>query len=163
MRRIALVALALLALVSPAVATELLPTLTITTAVSALTSTPLQSLTGSGRQFLPTNMALQATFTYGSGGTSADAWVQTSFDGGTTWEDVANFHFTTSSARPIYNLSSLTVHTTQVTPTDGTLAANTANDGIFGTQWRVKYTTVGTYAGGTTLRVDAISNGLTGN
>ena len=34
------------------------------------------------------------------------AWVQTSIDGGTTWIDVANFHFTKSAARFLCNLSS---------------------------------------------------------
>lgn len=101
------------------------------------------------------NLCVQANFTYGGGGTSADAWLQTSLDGGTTWCDVANFHFTTASARKLFNLSSLTPVTTQATPSDGTLASNTAVDGLFGTKWRVKYTTVGTYAGGTTLAIDA--------
>jgi hypothetical protein len=102
----------------------------------------------------PRNLCVQGNFTYGSGGTSADAWVQTSVDGGTTWTDVCNFHFTTASARFLFNLSSLTPVTTEYTPTDGTLAANTAKDGIVGSRLRVKYTTVGTYAGGTALAVD---------
>jgi hypothetical protein len=105
------------------------------------------------------NALLQATFTYGSGGTSADAWVQSSVDGGLTWTDCANFHFLTTTARLAFNLSSLTAVTTQYTPTDGTLTANTAKDGVLGQLWRVKYTTVGTYAGGTILRVDAFFNG----
>ena len=130
----------------------------VTTAVTAQTSSVLQLRSPRG---VPTNAALQGTFTYGSGGTTADAWVQTSLDGGTTWCDVANFHFALASARFVFNLSSLTVNTTQVTPTDGTLAANSAKDGIFGDFWRVKYTTVGTYAGNTQLRVDVVTAGLT--
>ena len=123
---------------------------TITTAVSALTSAPLQ--TGG---VAPQALTIQCNFTYGSGGTSADAWVQTSLDGGTTWVDIANFHFTTSSLRAIYNLVAITPVATQYTATDGSLTANTAKDGILGSLYRVKYTTVGTYAGGTTLQVDA--------
>lgn len=132
----------------------------ITTAVSAQTTSTFQLRPGPGGA-LPTNLALQANFTYGSGGTSADAYVQTSLDGGTTWVDAAEFHFTTSSARVLYNLNSSTPVTTQYAATDGTLSANTAKDGIFGSMWRVKYTTVGTYAASTNLRIDAFANGLT--
>jgi hypothetical protein len=83
--------------------------------------------------------------------------LQTSLDGGLTWIDVAEAGFTTASARKVYNLSALTPVTTVYTPTDGTLAANTAKDGVLGNWYRVKYTTVATYAGGTTLTVDVVS------
>ena len=48
-----------------------------------------------------------------------------------------------------------------ITPTDGAMTANTALSGVFGNQFRIKYQTTGTFAGGTTLRIDAIANGLT--
>jgi len=105
------------------------------------------------RAGVPNNALLQGKLTYGSGGTTIDAWVQTSLDGGVTWCDVANFHFTTASARFVFNLSSTTVITTQATPTDGTMAANTSSSGLIGPRWRVKYSSTGTYAG-TTLEVD---------
>lgn len=132
-----------------------LATLAITGAVSAQTTTALQFKDGA-----PQNLTLQATFTYGSGGTTTDAWVQTSIDGGNTWTDICNFHFTTASARFIFNLSSLTPVSTEYTPTDGTLTANTSKDGVLGSRIRVKYTVTGTYAGGTTLSVDAQSRSL---
>ena len=110
---------------------------------------------------VPFNAVLQGMLAYGSGGTTIDAWVQTSLDGGGTWTDIANFHFTTAVARFIFNLSSLTPVTTQYTPTDGTLAANTAKDGILGSHYRVKYTSTGTYAGNTQLSVDIETTGLT--
>lgn len=138
---------------TPAVAATLLA-LTPTTAVSAQVSAPLTFIDGA-----PRNVEIQGNFTYGSGGTSADAWVQTTIDGGVTWIDIANFHFTTASARFSYNLSSLTPVTTEYTPTDGTLSANTAKDGIIGQGMRVKYTTVGTYAG-SSLTVTADSQNL---
>lgn len=152
-------AICLAALSVPAAATTLLE-LPITAAVTTQLTSTFQLRPGPGGA-LPSNLTLQANFTYGSGGTSADAYVQTSLDGGGTWVDVAEFHFTTSSARVLYNLNSSTSVTTQYTATDGTLSANTAKDGLFGSQWRVKYTTVGTYAGSTTLRIDAFANGLT--
>jgi hypothetical protein len=102
----------------------------------------------------PLKLTIQANFIYGSGGTSFDAYVQTSIDGGLTWCDVANFHFTTSSARKLFNLNSQTPVTTQATPTDGSLTANTSVDGITGALWRVKYASVGTYAGATAVTVD---------
>ena len=72
----------------------ILTTLPITTAVTSQVTPALIK-----RDFAPESLVIQANFTYGSGGTSADAWVQTSLDGGTTWTDIANFHFTTASAR----------------------------------------------------------------
>ena len=127
---------------------------TITTAVTAVVTTTEQFRDGN-----PESAIIQGTFTYGSGGTTADAWVQTSVDEGGTWIDVANFHFTTANARFLYNLSALTAITAEATPTDGSLAANTSKDGFLGPLWRVKYTTTGTYAGGTVLRVDVAPRG----
>lgn len=127
---------------------SLLPSLAVTTAVSAQVSAVKQLLEGR-----PLNLAIQANFIYGSGGASVDAYVQTSFDQA-TWCDIAEFHFTTASARKLFNLSAATPITSQATPTDGSLASNTAVDGLLGQYFRVKYTTVGTYAGGTTLEVD---------
>lgn len=107
----------------------------------------------------PRNLTAQAVFTYGSGGTSVDAYLQTSVDGGATWFDIANFHFTTASAKALFNLSSQTPVTTQfTTPTDGSLTANTSKDGLVGPLFRVKLMSVGTYAGGTTLRIDVCSS-----
>lgn len=133
----------------------------VTTAVTASASPASQLRPGPGGQSLPSGALLQGNFTYGSGGTSVDAWVQTSIDGGGTWTDVANFHFTTASARFLYNLCSSTAVSASYVPTDGSLAANTAKDGLIGNLWRVKWTSVGTYAGNTTLRVDMISDGIT--
>lgn len=133
----------------------------ITTAVAAQLSGTFQ-LRPVGGASPGMTLLLQGALIYGSGGTTADAWVQTSFDGGVNWNDIANFHFTTAAGRALFNLSSLTVKTTQITAfTDGTLTANTANDGMIGNFLRVKYTTTGTYAGNTVLRVDAICLGMT--
>jgi hypothetical protein len=132
---------------------SMLANLAITGAVTAQMTTALQLVAGPCE-----SIALQANFTYGSGGTTVSAWIQTSLDGGATWCDVANFSFTTASAREVMNLSALTTATTPQTPTDGSLAASTAPGVPIGSHWRVKYTTTGTYAGGTTLRIDAQPN-----
>jgi hypothetical protein len=101
----------------------------------------------------PRSLCAQANFSYGSGGTTVDAYLQTSVDGGLTWMDIAQWHFTTASARSFFNLNSQASHPTPVQATDGALAANTANDGILGPLFQVKTVSTGTYAG-TTLRID---------
>ena len=105
----------------------------------------------------PRSLCVQANFTYGSGGTTLNAYLQTSLDGGVTWIDIAQFSFATASARFVYNLSSLTPVTTEYTPTDGTLSSNTAKDGILGPLFQVKLASTGTYAG-SNLRIDVVAN-----
>jgi hypothetical protein len=41
------------------------------------------------------------------------------------------------------------------------LTANTCKDGLLGSMYRAKYTTTGTYAGKTNVRIDLITDGLT--
>jgi hypothetical protein len=155
--RTAALAISLASLAWPALATTLL-NLTITTALTAQVSSSRQYRQSSGLR--PNSVSIQCRFTYGSGGTTFAAWVQTSLDGA-TWIDVYQCSGTTSSVTNVVNLSSLTAITTNYVPTDGTLAANSVKDGIIGPWWRVKYTTTGTYAGGTTLLVDIVPSGLT--
>jgi hypothetical protein len=107
----------------------------------------------------PRTLCVQANFVYGSGGTTIDAYLQTSLDGGSTWIDICNFHFTTSAARFVYNLSGLTAVTTEYTATDGSLSANTAKDGVLGPLFRVKLGSTGTYAS-TSLQIDVAAPGL---
>lgn len=90
--------------------------------------------------------AIEFRLAYGSGGTSLKAYLQTSFDQGQTWVDIACAAFTTASAVKIINLSALTPKTTAVTPSDGSLTDDTCVDGLLGDRLRVKVTSVGTYA-----------------
>lgn len=99
-------------------------------------------------------LTLDATFTYGSGGTSVRAYVQTSFDGGTSWMDVAALVFLLVNKRRLVNLRADSAVTTPATPTDGTLTDDTVVNGFLGEHWRVVVTSVGTYAGNTRLRID---------
>lgn len=128
-----------------------LATLSITAAQSAVALSP--AMTGIDKY---RGVALQANFTYGSGGTTATAYVQTTFDGGVTWVDVVAFQFTTASAIKLANVRRTTPVTTIATATDGSLTANTAVDGLLGDQIRVKWASTGTYAGGTTLLITAV-------
>ncbi len=124
---------------------------TITTAQTAATKTAVSNLAKA--KFL----AIECIFTYGSSGTSAKVWVQTSFDGGVTWVDIANFAHATTSLSRAYNLCALTPITSVYTVTDGSLADNTCKDGLIGDQLRVKFTSTGTYATTTTMAVYAIA------
>lgn len=89
---------------------------------------------------------------YGSGGGAVRTYFQTSLDAGTTWVDIACVLFGTASEGAILNFSSLTPKLTQVVPTDGTLADDTAIDGVIGDRVRLKVVSSSTaYAGNTTL------------
>lgn len=101
------------------------------------------------------SVLLQGKLTYGSGGTSIDAYVQTSLDGGLTFGDVCNFHFLTQNANKIINLSALTPITTAFAPDDGAIGNDACKDGFIGAHWRVKLKSSGTYAGNTRLTVAA--------
>ena len=122
---------------------------TVTTAVSATTTTAVDV------DPAMKSLTLQCNFTYGSGGTSAIYRVQTTIDG-TNWIDIAAFDHATASLRRVFNLSGRTPVTTIYTALDGTLTADTAKDGLIGTKLRVKRTTVGTYAGDTTVVITAL-------
>ena len=128
---------------------RLLQPLVITTALAG-TAGPTRKVHRPD-QFL--SMTIQAKFTWGSGGTTVDAYVQTSLDEGTTWIDVANFHFLLASATKVLTLSSLTP-VASFAPTNGSIASDTVKDGVFGNKWRVLVKSTGTYAGNTTLEVD---------
>lgn len=99
---------------------------------------------------------LQARLAYGSGGTTARLYFQTSLDGGTTAIDIACVLFGTAGEMEVINLSGLTPKTTQIQPTDGGLADDTAIDGVLGDRLRCKVISTGTYAGQTVLSVRAV-------
>ncbi len=131
----------------------LLGTTTIAGAVTAVTTTPQVDLWNAAV------VTAQATFLYGSGGTTVQAWLQTSFDQGTSWVDIACWAFATTAATSIHSVRSFTAVAANYTPTDGTLTDNTIKDGLLGDRLRVKYTTVGTYAGATSLAIWAMVRG----
>jgi hypothetical protein len=116
------------------------------TAAGTTNCTPVTGLTGMQ------SLTVSLRFAWGSGGTAVKVYLQTSIDGGNTWIDIACVVFGNSaSEHAVLNFSALTPKTTQVTPTDGALADDTAVDGILGDRVRVKSVSTGTYAGNTTL------------
>lgn len=96
-------------------------------------------------------MAAQLRLAWGSGGTTVTAYLQTSFDGGTTAVDIACVLFGMASEHAVLNFSALTPKTTQITPSDGALTNDTAIDGVLGDRFRIKLVSAGTYAGSTVL------------
>lgn len=113
------------------------------TVAGTFTCNPVIGLTGMQ------SLGLWYKFVYGSGGTSVRAYKQTSLDGGNTWIDIACRLFAAAHAVGLLNFSALTPKLTEVVPTDGALADNTAIDGILGDRVRYKVVVVGTYAGST--------------
>ena len=93
---------------------------------------------------------LQVNFAYGSGGTNCKVTIETSFDQGTTWVEVARYAFTTASAEKLVNLTNASV-TTLYAP--AALSDDTVKDGLLGERWRAKVTSTGTYAGPTSVAV----------
>jgi triacylglycerol esterase/lipase EstA (alpha/beta hydrolase family) len=103
-------------------------------------------------------LVVQAALTVASGGGTVDVYIQTSLDGGATWIDIMNFHFTTSTAMKVSAVVDSTALAAAVAPTDVSLSANTILSGLLGGSLRAKYTSGGTaYGAGTTLQVDAIA------
>lgn len=132
----------------------LIPTTTVTTATT---------ITGDAYVFgnrTPEGVSFETIFAWGSGGTTAKTFIQTSLDGGLTWFDIANQAFTTAIASKVSAVSTAIAPGTQgVAATDGTLADNTVNNGVLGDRIRAKVITTGTYAGGTTIAVWASVRG----
>lgn len=123
---------------TPAVYT--LASLGITTALSASAQTAIEDLEGMA------SVTLEAAFGYGSGGSTAKVWVQTSFDGGTTWRDVALFEFTTASAVKVANLQA---NAAKAVTAYAALSSEGVIDGVLGDRLRAVVTTTGTYANST--------------
>ncbi len=132
---------------------NLIPTTTIAAAVS-LTIGPTVVI-GTPAKYL----TAQAKFLYGAGGTNVTVYIQTSIDNGVTWLDVMSFQFTTAAATKVSACSLDVALAAAVTPTTGSLAANTILNGLLGNQFRAQYVTTGTYSGATSIKVDIVTKG----
>lgn len=117
-----------------------LAALGITSALNASAQTPITGLDGMSA------VTLEASFAYGSGGATCAAVVQTSFDAGTTWRDVARFDFDQASAVKHANLTALAA--LDVMPYEA-LAHDGINNAVLGDRLRVVVTSTGTYVNST--------------
>lgn len=101
--------------------------------------------------------SLQAQFEYGSGGSSATLFIQTSLDGGATPIDIAAIAFTTANATKLINLSALTPKTTPADAQQQALTPGTCLDGILGDRLRAVLVSTGTYGSSTGLNITGIA------
>lgn len=130
----------------------LLPT---TTVGAAVTGSVVSAVTGlAGMKYY----LMESIFVVSGGGTTMKVWLQTSVDGGVTWFDIMNHAFTTSTLSKVGSCGAY-IGLTPATPTDGSLADNTATQGLLGDRVRVKYTSTGTFTGATTLTVYGLAKG----
>lgn len=83
------------------------------------------------------------------GGSTISAVVQTSFDGGNTWYDIARFEFTTSA---ITKFAVLQTNAAKGITSYVALDSEGVNDGLLGDDFRAVITSTGTYSG-TTLSI----------
>ncbi len=127
---------------------------TLAAAETAIVSAPVKYLTGMKI------VVAEAVFVRAGGGTTAKFWIQTSLDGATTWIDIINFAFTTSTASLVAVCNAyLATSAASLTPTDGTLADNTVVPGVLGSYLRLKYTTTGTYSGASSISINVVVKG----
>src|SRR3990167_5336703 len=105
-------------------ALTLLASTGITTAVTGSVGTTSAGLTG--MKYL----VVEAIFTYGSGGTTAKAWIQTKV--GDTWRDIMAFAFTTASATKHSAVHTETALAAVIAVSDAALTDDTILNGFLG-------------------------------
>lgn len=83
---------------------------------------------------------LKVTGVPSGGAPTLNVYVQASPDGGTIWQDVASFQFTTAAAIRTFQLSQVaSPGTATLAASDGALTTNTSVQGPFGDRVRAKY------------------------
>jgi hypothetical protein len=113
-----------------------LAVLPITTPISAQAQTTVDRLTGL------TAVTLEFAFAYGGGGATCVAIVQTSFDGGTIWRDIARADFAQVDAVKHCNLQGLL---SKGISAYAALSAEGVYDGVLGDALRAVVTSTGVY------------------
>src|SRR5579871_6309668 len=114
----------------------------LTTALTGAAQTPVTGLDGMSA------VTLEPALLYRSGGTTVSLVAQTSFDGGTTWFDIARFDFTTAAAKKWAVVEGLAARAVSAY---AALAAEGVNNGLLGDQLRGVVTSTGTYANTTVV------------
>lgn len=111
----------------------------ITTAVSSEAQTAITGLE------VASAVGFEAAWSGGSGGTSAHALIQTSYDGGTTWRDLQRFDFLTTAAVKHAKRSAVSAANAA---SYSALSAEGQNDIPIGDRLRAVIISVGTFTGG---------------
>lgn len=128
--------------------------------ITLLDATVTDAVTGGvsdAHTFFPDSVStilMQSNFTYGSGGTTAKVWLQTSLDDGETWIDIIGHAFATANGRKVSAVERGA--RAEDVAVDGALADDSELGGVIGDRLRLKYTTTGTYDDDTTLKVSVI-------
>lgn len=130
---------------------------TISTAVTDLVITAGSSASGAAQAFIDRlagmqSVVLVANFTWGSGGTSVAAIIQSTLDG-VQWFDIARFDFTTASAAKTATI--VRSAAAAATIASLVLASEGVNAGRLGGKLRAKLTTLGVYSGNTSISIRA--------
>lgn len=86
-------------------------------------------------------VSFEATFAYGSGGTSLIAVVQTTFDDGVNWRDIARFEFATAAATKTACVTKIAAGVVGYAALNGEFTRN----GCLGNQLSVLLFSTGTY------------------
>lgn len=81
----------------------------------------------------------------GAGGTSIDAYVQTSFDDGQTWWDIINLQVLVATVTKSAMVKKSIGSAVRAAAVDKSLAANSLFDGFFGDKFRIALVIVGAY------------------
>lgn len=103
-------------------------------------------------------LALQVKFVRAGGGTTTKVYLQTTFDDGATWVDIACLAFATTTSTKVSGLKTDIAVTPNTSPTDATMTDNTVLDGLLGDRIRAKYVVAGTYTGASSVTVSAVAN-----
>lgn len=102
------------------------------------------------------SVSLQAKLMYGAGGQSVQVYFQTSLDQGQAPIDIWAPSFTNASAALAANIDTEATGSA-ITPSDGSLAANTIVNGILGDRLRAKVVVTGNYSGSTLLNLTGMA------
>jgi hypothetical protein len=92
------------------------------------------------------------------GAPTLDVYLQTTPDGGTTWQDIAHYQFTTSTANRFFSIcGSAAGSTATVAASDAQLSGDTVRQGPWGDQLRLKWVfAAGGSTGAYTLSASAV-------
>ncbi len=103
-------------------------------------------------------LSLQAAFVYGSGGSTATLYIQTSLDQGQSEIDIAAIQFGVANGVEVANLSGLTPKTTPFAPTQQALTPGTCVDGVLGDYLRAVLVVAGAgYGSNSSLNVAGVA------
>lgn len=133
----------------------------------AVTLLPVTTLAAAGTYIAPDVVrvpygtkaaAVESFFVRAAGGTSCKVFLQTSFDNGSTWVDVAQHAYLTTTAVKVSAVRLDIALAGGYVPTDGTLADDTIKDGLLGDRLRIKFIVAGTYTGASSIAAFLVLN-----